>query len=170
MEEMLEAFSKELEIWEDNEYAVSASVGPRDQKQGVFRYRDSRTRSPAGNTTLYTRQEMENCAFSLGRHAHENCRKLTDVSVRKSILVKFARCFKCLQKGHRARDCMLSELCKSCGQCHHTSFCDKRVRPVVNQFEIASDANPTSASPYISCRRGLSCGLTNCMSSYLRGG
>ena len=99
MDEMLEAFSKELELREDHEHAVSAIAGPRDQKPGIFRRRDSRTRGATGNTTLHTRQEMENCAFCLGRHSHENCRKVKDVSVRKSILVKFARCFKCLQKG-----------------------------------------------------------------------
>ena len=62
----------------------------------------------AGNTTLHTRQEIKNCAVCLGRHSHENRRKVKDVSVRRSILVKFARGFKCLQKGHRACDCKLS--------------------------------------------------------------
>ena len=106
-------------------------------------------RVATGNTALHTRQEMENCAFCLGRHSHENCRKVKDVGVRKSILVKFARCFKCLQKGHRARDCKLSELCKSCGQSRHISICEKQVRPVVNEFEVVSDVNPTSSSPRI---------------------
>ena len=149
MDEMLEAFFKELELREDYEHAVSAIAGPRDQKPGIFRHRDSRTRGAAGNTTLHTRQEIENCAFCLGRHYYENCRKVKDVSARKNILVKFARCFKCLQKGHRARDCKLSKLCKGCVKSHHISICDKYVRPVVSEFEVVLDINPTYSSPRI---------------------
>ena len=146
MEEMLAAFLTELELREDHDYVVTASAGSQDQKQGVFRHRDNRMRG--GNATLHTRQDTENCcAFCLGKHAHENCTKVVDLSKRKDILYKFARCFKCLRKGHRVRECKSFELCNNCGQNHHISLCDSPPKPVTNAFEVGPVANPISASP-----------------------
>ena len=67
MEEMLEAFSKELELGENHDNAVSASAGSQDPKHSVFRYREHRMRAAGVNTSLHTRQEVENCAFLSGQ-------------------------------------------------------------------------------------------------------
>ena len=98
MEEMQTAFLNELELREDHDHVVTASAGSQDQKQSALRSRDSRMRGTSTNTTLHTRQETDNCAFCLGKHAHEHCPKVVDVNKRKDILYKFARCFKCLRK------------------------------------------------------------------------
>ena len=45
LNEMLEAFSKELEVREDHEHTMSTSAGQKDQKQGVFRQRQSNDRN-----------------------------------------------------------------------------------------------------------------------------
>ena len=66
MDEMLEAFSKELELREDHEHGVSPIAGPRDQKSGVFRHRDIRTRGATGNTTLHARQRWRTVHFASG--------------------------------------------------------------------------------------------------------
>ena len=147
MEEMLTAFLTELELREDHDHVVTASAGSQDQKQSAFRSRDSRMRGTSTNTTLHTRQETDNCAFCLGKHAHEHCPKVVDVNKRKDILYKFARCFKCLRKGHRVRECKSFELCNNCGRNHHISVCDNPSRPVTNAFEVAPVANPINASP-----------------------
>ena len=93
------------------------------------------------------KQEVENCAFCFGRHAPANCKKVSDVNARKNILVKYGRCFKCLQRGHRARDCKSIELCNKCGKSHHISICDKQIKPAVSEFEVRPEANPTTTSP-----------------------
>ena len=147
MEEMLTTFLNELELREDHDHVVTASAVSQDQKQGAFRSRDSRMRGISTNTTLHTRKETDNCAFCLGKHAHEYCPKVVDVNKRKDILYKFARCFKCLRKEHRVRECKSFELCNNCGRNHHISVCDSPSRSVTNAFEVAPVANPINASP-----------------------
>ena len=95
MEELLSAFLKELELREDHYCAMSLGGSTQNRKDC---------------NTFYSKQEVENCAFCLGRHAPANCKKVNDVNARKNILVKYSRCFKCLQRGHRARDCKSIEL------------------------------------------------------------
>ena len=57
MEELLNMFLKELELREDHNYAMS-SVG--------------NTQNRKDSNTFYLKQEVENCAFCLGRHAPAN--------------------------------------------------------------------------------------------------
>ena len=162
MEEMLTAFVNELELREDLDHVVTASDGSQNQKQGAFRSRDSRMRGTSTNTTLNKRQETDNCAFCLGKHAHEHCPKVVDINKRKDILYKFARCFKCLRKGHCVRECKSFELSNNCGQNHHISVCDSPSRSVTNAFEVAPVANPINASPSsLHVGRGWACSLTN---------
>ena len=64
MEELLNAFLKELELRED--YYAMSSVGNTQKKKD--------------SNTFYMKQEVENCAFCLGRHAPANCKKVSDVN------------------------------------------------------------------------------------------
>ena len=144
MEQMLEAFRKELNLREDHFYAVNSS------KLG----RENRMKGGTANA-LHTKQDNMNCAFCLGKHAHENCQRITDVKERKSIVMKFARCFKCMKKGHRARDCKAKNmLCSKCGQeGHHVSLCESQVSQLssnASEFQVLpqqKDANPSAISP-----------------------
>ena len=43
---------------------------------------------------------------------------------RKKLLIKFGRCFKCINKGHRARDCKASVQCENCKGSHNTCLCE----------------------------------------------
>ena len=97
MEQMLQAFLKELELREDHFHATSSS------KVG----RDNHMKGGTANA-LHTKQDNTNCAFCLGKHASENCQRIKGSKERKSILMKYARCFKCMKKGHRARDCKVN--------------------------------------------------------------
>ena len=72
---------------------------------------------------------------------------MNDVNARKNILVKYGRCFKCVQRRHRALDCKSIELCNKCGRSHHISICDKQDKPAVSEFEVRPEANPTTTSP-----------------------
>ena len=63
--------------------------------------KDNRAKGARVNA-LFTKQEHGNCAFCLHKHAHDNCQRVTckDPKERKSIVFKFARCFKCMKMGH----------------------------------------------------------------------
>ena len=74
MEKMLEAFRKELDLREDHFYAVN---------QSKIR-KENRLKGGTVNA-LHTRQDNGNCAFCLGKHAHENCHRIKDTKERRSI-------------------------------------------------------------------------------------
>ena len=82
-----------------------------------------RTEGPATASAFYTGQQ-QSCAFCLDSHAHEDCGKITDVRERKRLVSKFGRCFNCIRKGHRARECRTNVSCKKCKGRHHTSLCE----------------------------------------------
>ena len=74
------------------------------------------------------------CAFFLGGHPPEDCKKVQDIRERKKLLLKFGRCFNCIEKGHRIRDCSVTIECKLCKGQHNSclstggpnSRCEKR--------------------------------------------
>ena len=74
MEKMLEAFLKELDLREDHFYAVNPSnIGKENRLKG------------GTANALHTKQDNANCAFCLGKHAHENCHRIKDTKERRSI-------------------------------------------------------------------------------------
>ncbi|XP_028397221.1 uncharacterized protein LOC114521031 [Dendronephthya gigantea] len=77
-------------------------------------------------------------AKPLGKHSHENCKRVTDLKERKTIIRKFGRCFKCLEKGHCARDCRTGSKCKNCKGGHHTAMCEAKMSKR-NEEEPAQD-------------------------------
>ena len=151
MEQMLQAFLKELELREDHFYAMTSSKLLHSNKLDG---KDNRAKGATANA-LFTKQEHGNCAFCLGKHAHENCQRVKDPKERKNIVFKFARCFICMKKGHRVRECKAFDvLCSKCGQSgHHVSLCDDRIVqsvPPVAEFQFTpygQNKTPTTASP-----------------------
>ena len=66
----LSAFLKELKVREDHYYAMYSGGSTQNRKDC---------------NTFYSKQEVENCAFCLGRQAPENCKEVNDVNARKNI-------------------------------------------------------------------------------------
>ena len=83
IEQMLQAFLIELELREYHFHATGSSE------------RDNHIKGGTANA-LHTKQDNTNCAFCLGKHAFDNCQRIKDSKERKSILMKYARCFKCM--------------------------------------------------------------------------
>ena len=101
MSDLLENLGGEIELRE--QYSDSSNTAG-----------DSRKRNILPKTTLFAGKE-KNCAFCLGSHKHEDCQKIKDVKERKSILLKYGRCYNCLAKGHLSRDCtVLNVVCGNC--------------------------------------------------------
>ena len=63
------------------------------------------------------------CVFCLKEHAPEECSNVKDITERESILIKYARCFVCLNSKHRAFECRHKVPCKICKGNHHVSIC-----------------------------------------------
>ena len=68
MDQMLQAFIKQLKLREDHFYANNSS------KLG----KDSRLRDMKGGTAsaLHAKQDNQNCPFCLGKHSHKNCERI----------------------------------------------------------------------------------------------
>lgn len=118
--DLLIALEKEVELRE--EYQTATTRQNREEDHGKKRGNGPST------TNSFLTKTGEACAFCLGGHLHEECRKVTDINERKKLILKFARCFNCLKKGHRARDCKSSVNCKKCKGKHHTAICEERKR------------------------------------------
>ena len=115
LKDLLEALGDEVELREEYNDSTRQSHA-----------RDFRKRTDLPTTTMYVESEKQmNCAFCLGGHQHEECRRIQDVEERKKLLLKFGRCFRCLRKGHLAKDCSNRKevVCKYCSGKHHSALC-----------------------------------------------
>ena len=52
---------------------------------------------------------------------------MNDIGERKKLLIRFGRCFNCIRKGHRARDCEKTVQCKHCKGSHNTCLCEAKL-------------------------------------------
>ena len=78
-----------------------------------------KSRSSARSVCVYCSREG---------HAPSKCRNVSNVRSRKGILRRSARCFVCLERGHRAMECPVEYVCKICKQRHNISICESRER------------------------------------------
>ena len=115
--DMLKAFLVEVELREDH-CLTQHRVGSREVKK-----------VPYTSSVLFTaREDDKRCAFCLGTRSPEDCKKVTNIAERKKLLIKFGRCFNCINKGHRARDCKVVVKCKNCKGSHSTCLCDTKLQ------------------------------------------
>ena len=61
-------------------------------------------KGPVTSSALFACKGDRRCAFCLENHLPEDCKKVTKTEERKKLLIKFGRCFRCINKGHRARE------------------------------------------------------------------
>ncbi len=99
--DLLKALLAEVELRED--YRLNPTLKPFGIKKRVPEF---------SGTALQVSREKGKCAFCLGKHRHEDCKKIKDKKERKNLLRKFGRSFNCLDKGHCA--CETSIKCKMC--------------------------------------------------------
>ena len=59
---------------------------------------------------------MRACAFCNKDHFSDECKTMADVGSRQIAASKGGRCFKCLRKGHIAKDCQRTKGCFNCGR------------------------------------------------------
>ena len=119
LEDLLKNLKIELELREQHQSTLRS---PR--KDWPLNSGTSGTRKPAPSTssTLLLNQAVR-CAFCLGDHPHEQCAKIASIGERKNLIRKYGRCFTCLKKGHKSRDCKSKPpQCSICNDGHHTAL------------------------------------------------
>ena len=134
MGDMLEAFLVVVELREG--YCLTQhQVGSREGKKVPY----------TSSVLFTTRGDDKRCAFCLGTHSPEDCKKVTNIAERKKLLIKFGRCFNCINKVHRARDCKVVVKCKNCKGSHNTCLCDTKLRATT--LRENSDQSSTVNTP-----------------------
>ena len=63
------------------------------------------------------------CSFCKNSHQSARCHVVTDPKARRDLLRKYGKCFRCLKRGHLARECTSNIMCFNCKQKHHVSLC-----------------------------------------------
>lgn len=129
---------------------LKGEIDLREEQRGQREFQDRRRdrelkrTGPSTASALFTNSKVNNCAFCLGSHRAEDCEKVKAVEERKKLIRKYSRCFKCLKKGHLARNCNTRVNCSACKKDHHTALCDsgnfhEPMGSVVNR-EVGKDA------------------------------
>ena len=118
VEDLLQPLKTEIELRE--EYREPERKGGRE-----FPEKSSWKRGQSSAQALFAKSGVEACAFCLGAHRHEECRRVDSLEKRKDILKKYSRCFNCLRKGHLARKCSVKVNCSNCKKEHHTALCEQ---------------------------------------------
>ena len=104
----------------------------------------------ATGAALFIKSDEIQCAYCRGKHQHEQCTKVTSLDDRKKLIRKYDRCFLCMKKGHRAKDCRSKERCKNCKMFLHTSICDKQVSKEVQETSTNEIPEVTATSVHAS--------------------
>ena len=98
MGDLLKVPSQETELREEH-YQATSSKNKADNIKAT-----GHSRRSGDNTTsaLFAAkaEDKGNCVFCLGNHVSDNCIKVKDSKTRKAVLIRYARCLKCLRKNH----------------------------------------------------------------------
>jgi len=91
-------------------------------------YEDGRRKGDRKFTTASFLTETKGlCVYCRQSHAPSKCLKITDVKMRRNILRKGGRCYKCLNLGHIVSSCTSKYVCRKCNKDgHHISICDEK--------------------------------------------
>lgn len=113
MDSLLKTFEQELTARERANNTSSQPSPRRNTGQG----------RPPTSALIAGIQGPPSCCYCEQSHSSADCTSVSDVDARKKILMNSGRCFNCLRKNHRSRDCRSSSKCKRCQRKHHTSIC-----------------------------------------------
>jgi hypothetical protein len=99
MEELLTPLKEEVELREEH-HEPERKSGREQERVQSWRI------NPTSAHAFFAKfsHGAEACAFCLGDHRHEECKRVENAEKRKEILRKYSRCFNCLKKGHLARN------------------------------------------------------------------
>ena len=107
---------------EAREASEGVKINPQRNQNTGFNQRSHASHHTA--SSLYAGSKRVQCAFCNEEHFSASCQKVTRVSKRKEILLKYDRCFTCLKPNHKLRECNSTKTCRHCHRKHHQSICE----------------------------------------------
>ncbi|XP_065053577.1 uncharacterized protein LOC135682559 isoform X2 [Rhopilema esculentum] len=153
LDELLKALAKELEIREIHTPMLRMNYQPQTAQNQQRPSSGRQSEKTATTSALFAGKERDQkniCQFCLGNHLPEDCSKFTTVAERKNILFKFARCFLCLNKGHRSFDCRSKQTCRYCNGKHNHLICKVKPNSLASDNKVkmqSSDASAAALNP-----------------------
>ena len=112
LKDLLDSLLTEVELQEDHNLNVQRG-GSNDSRKG-----------PKTASALSTNKGGDKrCEFCLGGHPPEDCKKVQDIKEHRKLYLNSVKCFNCIEKGHRSRDCRVTIECKLCKGQHSSCLC-----------------------------------------------
>ena len=128
IDELAEELRKIVKIREKSGVQLKENVGEIKRFKEKRNYNsDTSGKSLVTGTTLVANDASKKniCAFCLGKQVSSSCTKFAKTKERGEVLQKYNKCFSCLQKEHRIKECRRAKLCSKCTKRkHHESLCD----------------------------------------------
>ena len=134
LDEMLDAFAKEVEIRESH-FSVFKTQQQKEWTGGnhtrpVQQDQKERMGTASALFTQHQHFEAKKCPFCYQGHDPEDCKDYSTRNERKKILCRFSRfsrCFMCFTKGHRSFQCRSRSRCSYCKGKHNSLICTHNV-------------------------------------------
>ena len=126
LDKMMGTLAKEVEIRESHVSVFRPNVlpSPAIPRPTASQHQKEKTGTAS---IVFTQQPVgKKCPFCYESHDAEDCTNVKGPDERKCLLSRYARCFLCLNKGHRAFQCRTKILCKHCKGKHHSLICSSR--------------------------------------------
>ena len=111
----------------EEELTASERVQPKASQSGQPQQRRNSEQNFPTATALMSNAAPSAimCCFCQQPHPSAKCTTVAQVEARKQILKGSGRCFRCLRRGHIARECRSATKCSNCNGRHHTSICPR---------------------------------------------
>ena len=131
-DQVLKVFNSQLTAREKCYFVgKSENVAKNEFKQKPFL-------ATAATLTTNEKKNSLQCIFCNQPHKAWNCNIVTDVNMRRKIVIEQKRCLNCLRKNHVAKECPSKFSCYKCQSKHNTCMC-----------EVTNDSSMTTAQAVI---------------------
>lgn len=122
LDQLLKMLQEEVQARERASSSDNTPVKGRDRERSG--------KEPPTNAALFGGSgSMPTCYYCGQQHLAQACKNVQSVDERKRILREAGRCYMCLRRGHRVKQCSSKGRCPHCSGRHHGSICSPKINP-----------------------------------------